>query len=66
MIIEEMRQLLEEKKVEARNLIDSDISKAEEVAKEVRELKKKIEIQEELEEEEKRDLQKQKEKRGVK
>ena len=65
MIIEEMRQLLEEKKVEARNLIDSDISKAEEVAKEVRELKKKIEIQEELEEEEKRDLQKQKEKRGV-
>ena len=32
MKIEEMKQLLEEKKVEARNLIDSDISKAEELA----------------------------------
>ena len=60
-----MKQLLEEKKVEARNLIDSDISKAEELAEEVRSLKKKIELHEELEAEEKRDLVNQKEIRGV-
>lgn len=65
MKIEEMKQLLEEKKVEARNLIDSDISKAEELAEEVRSLKKKIELHEELEAEEKRDLVNQKEIRGV-
>lgn len=59
MKLREMKQLLEEKTKEARGLIDSDIVKAEEIAKEVRELKKKIELQEELEEEERRDLENQ-------
>lgn len=67
MKLEELKQLLEQKKTEARGLIDSDVVKAEEIAKEVRELKKKIELQEELEEEERRELEKQKqnEKRGA-
>lgn len=62
MKIEELRQLLEQKKTEARELIDSDVAKAEELTKEVRELKKKIKLQEELEAEEMRDLEKQKKK----
>lgn len=66
MNIEELRQLLEEKKVEARGLLDTDLLKAEDVAKEVREIQKKIELLEQLEEDEKRDLERQRneEKRG--
>lgn len=59
MRIEELRQLLEEKKVEARDLIDTDLAKAEEIAKEVREIQRKIELSEQLEEDEKRNLERQ-------
>lgn len=66
MRIEELRQLLEQKKVEARDLIDTDLARAEEIAKEVREIQRKIELSEQLEEDEKRDLERQRneEKRG--
>lgn len=66
MNIAELRQLLEEKKIEARGLLDTDLVKAEDVAKEVREIQKKIELLEQLEEDEKRDLERQRneEKRG--
>ena len=66
MNIAELRQLLEQKKVEARDLIDTDLARAEEIAKEVREIQKKIELLEQLEEDEKRDLERQRneEKRG--
>lgn len=63
MTLHEMRELMENKKLEARGLIDSDFPKAEELVKEARELEKKIKLQEELEAEEERDLEKQKESR---
>lgn len=56
MELEELRQLLEEKKVEARRLLETDLAKAEEEMQEVRELKKKITLMEEIEKEEKRSL----------
>lgn len=66
MKIKELRQLLAEKKQEARGLLNTDLAKAEEVTKEVREIQRKIELAEELEEQEQRDLEKQKdtERRG--
>lgn len=57
--IEELRQLLEQKKVEARGLLETDLAKAEKVMEEVRELQKKIALYEEIEEQEKRDLENQ-------
>lgn len=68
MKIEELRQLINNKKAEARGLLETDIEKAEKLTEEVRELQKKLELALELEEEEKRDLRKQKEneKRGNK
>jgi HK97 family phage major capsid protein len=54
--IKELRQLLEQKKVEARALAETDLKKAEEVRDEVREIQRKIALLEEIEEEEKRDL----------
>lgn len=67
MKIRELRKLLDEKKSEARELLNSDLAKAEEVTKEVREIQRKIELAKELEEEEKRDLENQRDKgeRGV-
>ena len=59
MKIEELRQLLEEKKIEARSLLETDLVKAEATMEEVRELQKKIALYEEMEEEEKRDLENQ-------
>lgn len=56
MKIKELRQLLEQKKVEARALAETDLKKAEEVRDEVREIQRKIALLEEIEEEEKRDL----------
>lgn len=64
MNLEELRQLLEQKKVEARGLLETDVAKAEEVMKEVRELKKKITLMEEIEAEEKRDLERQRDKKN--
>lgn len=55
----ELRQLIETKRIEARELVNTDLAKAEEVAKEVRELKRKLDLQEELEDKEVRDLLKQ-------
>ncbi len=63
MKIIELRQLLEEKKVEARGLIESDIAKAEQVRDEIKEIRNKIAMLEELEEEEKRDLMNQKDRK---
>ena len=60
MKIEELRQMLTEKKAEARKLLNSDVAKAEEAMVEVRELQKKISLAEEIEAEEKRQLEKQK------
>lgn len=57
--IEELRQLLEQKKVEARGLLETDLAKAEKTMEEVRELQKKIALYEEIEEQEKRDLENQ-------
>lgn len=57
--IEELRQLLEQKKVEARGLLEIDLAKAEKTMEEVRELQKKIALYEEIEEQEKRDLENQ-------
>ena len=57
--IEELRQLLEQKKVEARGLLETDLVKAEKTMEEVRELQKKISLYEEIEAEEKRDLENQ-------
>lgn len=57
--IEELRQLLEQKKVEARGLLETDLAKAEKTMEEVRELQKKIALYEEMEEQEKRDLENQ-------
>lgn len=59
MNIEELRQLLEQKKVEARGLLETDLVKAEKTMEEVRELQKKIALYEEIEESEKRDLENQ-------
>ncbi|RXI57418.1 phage major capsid protein [Clostridium tetani] len=66
MKIEEIRELINTKKAEARGLLDKDLEKAEKITNEVRELQKKLDLATELEEEEKRDLQQQKEneKRG--
>lgn len=61
MNIIELKRQLEEKKIEARGLIETDLEKAEATAKEVRELQKKIDLLEEMEVQEKRDLEKQKE-----
>lgn len=62
--LEELRQLLEQKKGEARGLLETDVAKAEEVMKEVRELKKKITLMEEIEAEEKKDLENQRDKKN--
>lgn len=64
MKIRELRQLLAEKKAEARGLVDTDLVKAEALRDEAREIQKKIDLLEEIEEEERRDLEKQKEKRN--
>ncbi|MDU2266689.1 phage major capsid protein [Clostridium celatum] len=57
--IEALRQLLEQKKVEARSLLETDLAKAEKTMEEVREIQKKIALYEEIEDEEKRDLENQ-------
>lgn len=62
--IEELRQLLEQKKVEARGLLETDLAKAEKVMEEVRELQKKIALYEEIEEQEKRDLENQRDQKN--
>ena len=59
MKLEELRQLLSEKKVEARGLLETDLSKAEEIMTEVRELQKQIKLLEEIEEDERRSLENQ-------
>jgi HK97 family phage major capsid protein len=67
MKIEEIRELINTKKAEARGLLETDLEKAETLMEEVRGLQKKLDLALELEEEEKRDLQKQQkenEKRG--
>ncbi|GAB6150211.1 phage major capsid protein [Clostridium novyi] len=67
MTIEEMRNKLNEMETEVRGLLEGDkIEEAKVKMEEVRAMKSKIQIQEELEAEEKRDLEKQKEteKRG--
>ena len=46
--IEELRQLLEQKKVEARSLLETDLAKAEKTMEEVREIQKKIALYEEI------------------
>lgn len=62
--IEELRQLLEQKKIEARGLLETDLAKAEKVMEEVRELQKKIALYEEIEEQEKRDLENQRDQKN--
>lgn len=62
--IEELRQLLEQKKVEARGLLETDLAKAEKTMEEVRELQKKIALYEEIEEQEKRDLENQRDQKN--
>ncbi|MCD3217878.1 phage major capsid protein [Clostridium botulinum C] len=67
MTIEEMRNKLNEMETEVRGLLEGDkVEEAKAKMEEVRAMKSKIQIQEELEAEEKRDLEKQKEteKRG--
>lgn len=66
MNIVELKRQLEEKKIEARNLIETDLEKAEATAKEVRSIQKKIELLEEMEHDEKRELEKQKKKKEEK
>lgn len=64
MKIEELRQELETKKAEVRGLNEANkVDEAEKLMEEVRKLKKKIEMQEEIEADEIRDLEKQKETR---
>ena len=62
--IEELRQLLEQKKIEARGLLETDLAKAEKTMEEVRELQKKIALYEEIEEQEKRDLENQRDQKN--
>lgn len=62
--IEELRQLLEQKKVEARSLLETDLAKAEKTMEEVRELQKKIALYEEIEAAEKRDLENQRDQKN--
>lgn len=59
MKLEELRQLLNEKKVEARGLLETDLSKAEEIMIEVRELQTQIKLLEEIEEDERRSFEEQ-------
>lgn len=66
MKIEELRQEIETKKVEARGLLETDLEKAEKLTEEVRDLQKKLDLALELEEKELRDLQKQNRKDDVK
>ncbi|MDU4882698.1 phage major capsid protein [uncultured Clostridium sp.] len=63
--IEELRQLLEQKKIEARGLLETDLAKAEKTMEEVRELQKKIALYEEIEEQEKRDLENQRDQKNI-
>ncbi|HBJ1646328.1 UNVERIFIED_ORG: capsid protein [Clostridium botulinum] len=66
-MLKELREKLEAKKVEVRNLNSANkIDEAETALKEVRSLKKQIKVQEELEEDEKRDLEEQKKKKEEK
>lgn len=60
MDINQLKIEIEEKKNEARKLIDTDLVKAEKLTEEVRELQKKLELKQQLEDEEMRDLQSQK------
>ena len=60
MNINELRQKLDRKVKEARTLADTDIDKAEEITKEVREIRKQIKVLEDIEEEEKRAFENQK------
>ena len=64
MKLEELRQLLEKKKIEARGLLETDLTKAETIMSEVREIQKKIALLEEIEEQEKRDLENQRNKKN--
>lgn len=60
MKIFELRQLINEKKIEARELLKEDkLKEAEDITSEIRELERKIEVAKILEEDEKRDLEKQ-------
>lgn len=63
MDINQLKIEIEEKKNEARKLIDTDLVKAEKLTEEVRELQKKLELKQQLEDEEMRDLQSQKKKK---
>lgn len=60
MKVKELRRLIEEKRVEARQLLDQDkLKEAEDITAEIRNLERKVKIAEEIEEEEKRDLEEQ-------
>lgn len=64
MDINELKRNIEEKKTEARKLLDTDLVKAEKIMEEVRELQKKVELYTQLEDEEMKDLQEQRKKKG--
>lgn len=60
MNIEELKREIEEKKKEARKLLDTDLEKAKELTKEVKELREKLELKQQIEDEEMKELQRQK------
>lgn len=63
MKIKELRKLIEDKKVEARQLLKDDkLKEAEDITSEIRNLERKVKIAEEIEEEEKRDFENQRDK----
>lgn len=62
MEINNIKRQIEEKKAEARKLLDTDLVKAEKIAEEVRALQKKVELYIQIEDEEMQDLQTQKKK----
>jgi HK97 family phage major capsid protein len=64
MKVKELRRLIEEKKLEARQLLKDDkLKEAEDITAEIRKLERKVQIAEEIEEDEKRDLENQREQR---
>lgn len=62
MKVKELRKLIEDKKVEARQLLKDDkLKEAEDITAEIRNLERKVKIAEQIEEDEKRDLENQRE-----
>ncbi|MDU7085915.1 MAG: phage major capsid protein [Clostridium sp.] len=67
MKVKELRRLIEEKKVEARQLLKEDkLKEAQDITAEIRKLEIKAKLSEELEEEEKRDLENQRDLGNIK